>query len=273
MDIIGGTDISGEVLKLIESSEGQLVLITPYFDPWVRLTDAIRHAASRPGAKVRLVVRGGGEREKQEAKTSIVRAAGVEVEYLPHLHAKIYLSKTTAIVTSMNLLESSALNSWEIAIRFHQDTDFADYAKVKDEVRNLHQRAVDDRKLNAPKGIAAFSAALSAMVGNLPLPKATPAKPAASPTRPPDSSKRPAAKTAATPTAASSRSTGTKGHCIRCNAAVPLNPARPYCAACYASWARFQNPEYDEVHCHSCGAEKKTTMAKPLCRPCWTASS
>jgi hypothetical protein len=270
MDIIGGTDISGEVLKLIESSEGQLVLITPYFKPWVRLTDAIRHAASRPGAKVRLVVRGGSDREKQEALTSTVKAAGVEIEYLPHLHAKIYLSKTTAIVTSMNLLETSALNSWEIAIRFHQDTDFADYAKVKDEVRKLHQRAVDDRKLNAPTGIAAFSAAFSAMVGSLPLPKASPA---IAITRPSEVLKRPPARPGAKPPAAASRSTGSSGHCIRCNAAVPLNPARPYCAACYASWARFQNPEYDEVHCHSCGAEKKTTMAKPLCRPCWTASS
>ena len=59
------------------------------------------------------------------------------------------------------------------------------------------------------------------------------------------------------------------GFCIRCKAALPANPAQPYCKRCYASWKRYENEEYEENHCHTCGSEYVATLRKPVCRACY----
>lgn len=59
------------------------------------------------------------------------------------------------------------------------------------------------------------------------------------------------------------------GACLRCGSEVPFDPAKPYCASCFASWKRFSNENYVEKHCHDCGGSHRASMAKPLCRSCY----
>lgn len=245
MEVIGGTDISGEVLRLIDGAQKVVILVSPYFDPWARLDTAIRSALGRPGMKVVLVLRGGVDRAKQEEKAQDLRRAGVLVTFLDKLHAKAYVSESQAILTSMNLLQSSALNSWELAVRVTRGPEPGEYEQVLEEVRALLRRADQERELEAkgllakapaPKpGLNPFDAALMA-----PLKKQAPAK-------------------------------SRVGSCIRCGDGIPFNPERPLCGDCYASWAKFANADYKENHCHACGKERSTTFAKPLCRGCWEA--
>jgi phosphatidylserine/phosphatidylglycerophosphate/cardiolipin synthase-like enzyme len=257
MEVLSGTDISGEVLKLIDGAKERLLLVTPYFDPWDRLKMEIRRACGRPGLRVGLLLRGGEDKEKQEAKAAEIRSFGAAVEYLSRLHAKIYLSESTAIVSSMNLLKSSAIDSWEVAIRLDRTADAAGYADVQRAAGELVQRAVEERKMNTPTGFAAVTRVFEAALQEL-TKSAAPAAPA-----------RQASQKAAPRPA---RGRAPAGACIRCAASIALNAERPYCATCYASWVRYQNPEYGENHCHSCGAVTPTSMVKPLCRTCWSAS-
>ncbi len=273
MEVISGTEISGQVVKLIESAREHLVLVSPYFDPWERLDTAIRGAYSHHGVKVRLLVRGGKDRDAQESKSRSLRTFGVEVAFLTKLHAKIYVSESQAIVTSLNLLESSALNSWEIAMRLDAVRDAKAYAEVVAATTDLLKRAEQEEGIHAqPVKAAAVSA----------LKEALSRAPAAPPQRAADTARFAAAPTpsraapSATPAKASApapKKRAPVGHCIRCADPIPFSTDHPYCESCYKSWVKYKNPDYEEKHCHSCGKAKAATMAKPLCKPCWEATA
>lgn len=277
MDVISGTEISGEVLKLIEGAREFLVLVTPYFDPWDRLATEIKRAKSKPGVKVRLLLRGGEDREKQEPKARELAAYGVEVAFLKRLHAKVYISDSQAIVTSMNLIKSSALDSWEIALRADSVKDATTYRDIALSATNLLQRAHDEEAIAAQPHRAAAVASMAAVLGKTTpgtREQTAPTRPSTTPDRSTPAPLKPSparAPVLAAPPVKSKRTA--KGHCIRCNAEVSLNPDLPYCDSCYKSWVKYQNPDYEEKHCHSCGKAKATTMAKPLCKPCWEASA
>ncbi|MCW3102315.1 MAG: hypothetical protein JWO09_755 [Bacteroidetes bacterium] len=64
--------------------------------------------------------------------------------------------------------------------------------------------------------------------------------------------------------------TNEAGTCIRCNKNIPLNPAKPFCSACYNEWAEWGNEYYLEKYCHQCGKGKESiSFAKPECYTCY----
>jgi hypothetical protein len=272
VDILSGTDISGEVLKLIGSTQKNLILVSAYFDPWDRLTSEIKLTTARPGTTVIMLLRGGAEQKKHEEAAKDFLALGVKVGYLKRLHAKVYINDSEAILTSMNLLRSSALDSWEMAVRIRASEDPAAFLKVRNEVLALVKRSVEEKELEKKQ------AAASATPPASPAPTATAAPPPVPPKRtaPPPATPGPAASripglafltgqgAAGAPTAS--------GWCIRCRTEVPMNTEKPLCASCFRSWAIYKNPEYKEIYCHSCGAETPTSLSKPQCKRCWKAS-
>jgi phosphatidylserine/phosphatidylglycerophosphate/cardiolipin synthase-like enzyme len=264
MDVLSSTDISREVLALIEGAKQVLILVSPYFDPWERLTSEIKRAANRPGVKVVLLLRGGDDRAKQEEKARDLLASGVKIGFLSRLHAKVYISESQAIVTSMNLLKSSALDSWELAIRASAVQDAGLFKEIVHHTKGLLDRAKDEQEIAAKAKLTTQAGTLAEMVESVrpaELVTKTPPKFKATPNTKPPSSKA----------AAYGRERVRAGHCIRCGEDTPYNTDRPLCADCYKAWARYENPEYKEKHCHSCGKERSTSLAKPLCKPCWEA--
>jgi phosphatidylserine/phosphatidylglycerophosphate/cardiolipin synthase-like enzyme len=246
MNVLSSTDISREVLALIEGARHILLLVSPYFDPWERLTTEIKRAAIRPGMQVVLLLRGGDDRAKQEAKARELAAVGVKVRFLTRLHAKVYISESQAIVTSMNLLKSSALDSWELAIRAYAKEDPQLFKDIVEHTKGLITRARDESEVSAktealranPMATSRFEATAG--------PKQQPA------VRP-------------------RRAASSHGHCIRCGKGVPFKLDRPLCPECHRAWARYENVDYPEARCHGCGEQRSTSFARPLCRPCWDA--
>lgn len=268
MEVITGTDISGQVQKLISESRELLVLVSPYFDPWDRLTTEVKLARTRPNLRPRLLLRGGPDREKQEPKARALIDFGVEVSYLKRLHAKIYLNESHAIVTSLNLVEASVNSSWEIAIRVDSVRDAVAYRDIVKYAAELLDRAHGEEAIAAQPEKASAHAALHAVLGGRGAPAPSPARPSA-----PAPGRTPAPAAPVRPAPASSAARKRAGRCIRCSDEIAFDVEHPYCASCYRSWSRYKNPDYDEEHCHSCGKAKVTTMAKPLCKPCWEAST
>lgn len=244
MEIIGTSSVSNAVEGLIGNARQQLILVTPYFKPWDRVGKEIKSAKVR-GVNVLMLLRGGDDRSKQEEKAREFNALGVKVGYLSRLHAKIYVSESEAIVTSMNLYEESALNSWEVAIRFRKDVDLDAYKEVMSQVIELCRRCDAEAKVAALE------------------------KPKVDLT--PNPTRRPAS--VVTASGLVKARANSQGFCIRCATAVALNADRPLCNSCYKAWAKYENPDYEEKHCHACGSPKATSVAKPLCRPCWQASA
>ena len=55
------------------------------------------------------------------------------------------------------------------------------------------------------------------------------------------------------------------GHCIRCNATIPLNFEHPYCIPCNKKRGKKPDPSSPEKYCHVCGKQAETSFENPLC--------
>ena len=149
--------------------------------------------------------------------------------YLPWLHAKLYISSTLAISTSMNLTENSAHNSGEMAVSIGKNAAGEDFRLMCAAFEHFKEKAILHEM--AERGTREKGAA-----SELPGKKA--------------------------------RAKEKEGHCIRCNAGLPLDREKPLCRSCYGEWAKYENPAYKEKFCHECGSVERTTMSKPVCRSC-----
>ena len=102
------------VVEVIEKAEKGLVLVSPYNDYSVPL----RHAVEMAARRVRVVAVCRKEQQSQEKKHfDWLTKLGAEVILVERLHSKIYANESQAILTSMNLVQGSAVNSREIALR------------------------------------------------------------------------------------------------------------------------------------------------------------
>jgi len=112
MKFIKPSEISGKIMTLIDESDKYAILITPYvkISEWKKLTKKIDSLIARK-VQLRFYIR-----EDASNKGSFEELDNLNYPYtsLPNLHCKIYLNEKYGIVTSMNLLLSSELNSLEI---------------------------------------------------------------------------------------------------------------------------------------------------------------
>jgi len=71
------------------------------------------------------------------------------------------------------------------------------------------------------------------------------------------------------------RRNGAKAFCIRCgNPMEEINPSSPLCKKCFAIWARYKDPRYEEKFCHICGRDttkSRISFGMPLCCGCFDA--
>lgn len=226
-----------EVIELIDHAQKVLVLVSPYLAPWKGLSMAIQRAHTR-GVPIQMILRGGDDREKRASAVAPLRPYLYSVRFIEYLHAKVYLSEQAAVLTSMNLLESSALNSVEFAVsvsaQYHPDG----YKQALRVCESLIATAEQDRMRDAGR-----------------------------PVEPPLTVK---AANARPLREARQRSAG---YCIRCHESVAPNPEKPLCADCYQIWTKYKDPDYGEACCHQCGRQAATSLRKPLCKRCYDAAA
>ena len=97
---------------MIEDCESKLILVSPYvkISKWYKLKKKIEEAKNK-NISIEFYIR-----EDNENKQSMIEVneIGIEPILVPDLHCKLYLNECYAIITSMNLLLSSEINSLEI---------------------------------------------------------------------------------------------------------------------------------------------------------------
>lgn len=113
MKFIKPNSVSGEILNLVDEANKKMVLVSPYckFDKWYRLVNKIKELKSR-NIDVEFYIRDGETETKEQ-----IKAIGFEARCIPNLHCKLYFNENVAIITSMNLLLSSEINSLEIGYK------------------------------------------------------------------------------------------------------------------------------------------------------------
>ena len=225
-EIIYDEKVLPAIVDVVDGAKEYLVLVSPYNKYSANLRDALERAASR---RVCITVVCRKEREKDERDhLQWLTGLDAKVHLVERLHAKIYFNESAGIVTSMNLLESSATSSKEIGISID---DAATLHQIKTYV---FERLVEHSK---PRGT--------------PRNTSKPKTPAARP---------PKAEPQQTPVRGLCIRCGEEE--------IPFNPDAPLCRKCFRSWNRHKDPDYPENYCHLCGKKRKTSLARPLCLPC-----
>ena len=239
-------DARDQIFALIKNAKKSLYLMSPYNRHPHQLKTRLTEAIDR---EVRVTILYRDEKDQREGVAYLERL-GAKVLPVKWLHSKIYINESTALASSMNLLDSSFNNSSEFCLRVDKWNDEQLYNQLAEYVKGIRRRA---RKLNSSAVLGGHTPAKVAA------PKSAPAKAAAASGPPPRTAPKAAAASAT-------------GHCIRCGIGIPFNPEKPLCAKDYKIWNRYQDPDYEEKYCLLCGEEHSTSMAKPLCRRCWRAS-
>lgn len=202
--------------------------------PYLKINDRLRYSLEdRNRMKIDIRIVY-GKSELQPDQVSWLRNMDfIRTSFCENLHAKCYLNEQEAIITSMNLYEFSQVNNEEMGVYLTKETDPELYDEIYQSARRL-VRISDEVRLSVEKV-----------------------------ERTDDEPKLDSGK----------NGTATeKGHCIRCQAEIKLNPQSPYCYDCYKSWKRYENSTYQEKYCHVCGKEYQATMTKPVCYSCYKAN-
>ena len=220
-----------DILRNAQKDE-RVVLVTPYikFDEKVR--DCIEEALNR-GVKVVLLVRKGAERNPQDS--DFLGNRSVEVLELEHLHAKVYLSPSVALITSQNLYDFSDRKSKEIGVITEEGKHLRAITETVDKWLGKADRVSNrDLLLNQSDRRTDFKR---------------------SPTRTVSDSH-------------ATTSSVTQGYCISCKVTIPLNGEHPLCKAHFDS-LKSRLMDYQGNYCHRCGEKYSSNHYQPFCRSCW----
>ena len=122
MKQIKPSEISGKILSLLDESDERVIIVSPYvkISKWYKLVKKLLALKTR-GIPVEIYVRDGPE---NAATFHDLDSLALPYKKIPHLHSKFYLNEKCGIVTSMNLLLSSEINSQEIGYETESWTEY-----------------------------------------------------------------------------------------------------------------------------------------------------
>lgn len=242
------TGVSYELEELIRGAEERLVLISPFLRVNQRIRDLL---ADKDRLKIDTrVVYGKSELSPKQSEW-LSSTPSIRTSYCANLHAKCYMSEKKALLTSMNLYEFSQVNNIEMGVLVDRDEDGPLYDAIYGEAQAI-LRGSEEHRPDLPK-----SAALA--------PKHQPRSDRNAGNANSGGQTRRTQQRPSKPQSTDKQG----GYCIRCRGALRADPLKPYCPACYKSWARYKNETYKENHCHLCGKKHDTTLEHPACRSCF----
>lgn len=120
MILLKPNNVSGEILNLLDEANEKVIIVSPYckFDKWYKLVKKIKDLQDR-NIEVEFYIR-----DNEPDSYNQVAELGITTKCIPNLHAKLYLNEKNGIVTSMNLLLSSEINSLELGYKTDTKEEF-----------------------------------------------------------------------------------------------------------------------------------------------------
>jgi hypothetical protein len=137
MRIIKPLDIASTIMSLIDEAEKNVVFVSPYYNlgKWRKFNTVLRRAIDR-GIDIVFYVRADDPASIQE-----VKCLGFEPLTVERLHAKLYFNEREAVITSMNLVQSSDDASLDPRSRQDVKVDIMDWLHtLEDRLEDLFKR-------------------------------------------------------------------------------------------------------------------------------------
>jgi hypothetical protein len=124
MKLIKPSEISARILTLFDESDERVIIVSPYMkiSKWYKLVNKINELKTKR-ILIEIYVR---EDPDNTATYRDLDQLALQYKKIPHLHSKLYLNERHGIVTSMNLLLSSEINSLEIGYATETWTEYND---------------------------------------------------------------------------------------------------------------------------------------------------
>ncbi len=114
--ILKTTEITTEIIHIIENTKEFCYLVSPYVRAWVHLERTLREA-SKKEKFVTLIARKDQNKNSSEMIRFLNSDLGFEVFLIDGLHAKLYLNEKECLITSMNLFDVSQAKNFEVGIK------------------------------------------------------------------------------------------------------------------------------------------------------------
>ncbi len=112
MKLINPSEISAGILTLLDESDERVIIVSPYMkiSKWFKFVHKMNGLRAR-NINIEIYVR-----DDPENKATYRDLDRLSLDYnkIPNLHSKLYMNEKSGIVTSLNLLLSSEINSLEI---------------------------------------------------------------------------------------------------------------------------------------------------------------
>ena len=146
------TGVSYHLEQLIKNTKDQLILISPYLQFHKRVKDNLEHLNIQK-IDIRIIYR---ENKLQvEESNWLEKQIGIRTSLCNSLHAKCYLNKKEAIVTSMNLHSFSQQNNDEMGIYVTKEQDEELYDDISKEAKDLIKKLIckPEKRLTAQEAL------------------------------------------------------------------------------------------------------------------------
>lgn len=111
MKFIPPLEIASKIMTLIQEAQQELIIVSPYVNigKWDKMKKCLRKAVER-GVEITFIVRKNAVQDLSE-----LELLNIDPILVDDLHAKVYINENSAIVTSLNLIHYSDINSIDIA--------------------------------------------------------------------------------------------------------------------------------------------------------------
>lgn len=121
MKFIKPSEISSKIMTLIEESDEYVIIVSPYvkISKWYKLLKKFDNLNKR-NIPVDFIIR---DDKTNQTSFDELNELGFNFTAIKDLHCKLYLNEKYGIVSSMNLLLSSEINSLELAYQTETETE------------------------------------------------------------------------------------------------------------------------------------------------------
>ena len=262
------SEIVTELINIIENAKEELILVSPY----IKLDKNVRMSLSSiKKSNIKIIVVYGNEKKEKDKNLSdedldfLKGFPNIEIRYIDNLHGKYYTNENKAILTSMNLYDSSK-NNTEFgillsnkndlfletkekilkAIKLYKEIYSSDKAENNKENQNSAKSDKNKQDTTEKCDYIEFIAKVNNFYKN---------------------------------TDGKSQRTESKedipfniGYCIRTGKQIPFDIEMPYCPDAFKEWRDNSNDEnFPEKYCHWSGEKfkGKTSKARPILYKNW----